>query len=132
HHDLSVLLADDRGWRGQAGRIRAEQKLRAVLIDQSRVELLYAAADRLIVITDEIDLIALAAGLDAAPSSDLVAPELVAALLTARVDIERTGLGIGKADGDGVFGEGRRDKGRRHRQGETRGSQKGKRKQPFH
>src|SRR5262249_60119514 len=107
--------------------IRSEQKLGAILIDNARVKLLHAAADRLIVIVDEIDFVALAAGLDAARGIDLVAPELVAALLTERIDIERTGLGIGKADSDGVFG-----KIRRCGRSKSCGGQKGKRKQPFH
>ena len=72
-HDLSVLLGDDRGRRGQAGRIWAEQKLRAVLVDQPRIELLHPAADRLIVVADEVHFIAFAAGFDAAGGVDLVA-----------------------------------------------------------
>ena len=126
-HDLSVLLGDDRGRRGQAGRIWAEQKLRAVLVDQPRIELLHPVADRLIVVADEVHFIAFAAGFDAAGGVDPVAPHFVAAHEPERVDIERTGLRGSKADGDGVFGEG----------GvggpcEGRGDQKGKRKQPFH
>ena len=50
-------------------------------------------------------------------------------MLPERVDIERAGLRRGEADGDGVLGQCRRDKGRR---GKGRGGQKGKRKQPFH
>src|SRR5262249_59127345 len=84
------------------------ENVRGVLIDEPRVKLLHSAAARLIVIIDEIDFIALAACLDAARGINLVAPKLVAALLTERVDIERTGLGIGKADSDGVFGKSRR------------------------
>src|SRR5262249_45900704 len=95
----------------------AKQKLCAVLIDQARVELLNTAADRLIVIADEIDLVAFAACLDAPGGVDLVPPELVAALLTERVDIERAGLRRGKPDGNRVLGKSRRGgahRGRRH------------------
>ena len=80
-HDLAVLLGDHRRRRGEARRIGAEQELRFVLVDEPRVELLHAAAHRLVVIGDEFDHVALAAGLDAARGIDLVAPEFVAALL---------------------------------------------------
>ena len=107
--------------------------MRAVLVDDPRVKLLHAAADRLIVIADEIHFIALAADLNPACGIDLVAPQLVAAHEPERVDVKRTGLRGGKADGDSVFGQSRRDKGRRRRCSKSRGGQKkGKRKQPLH
>ncbi len=81
-HDLAVLLGDDGRRRGEPGGVWAEQELRFVLNDETRVELLDAAAHGLVVIGNEFHLVAFAARLDAAGGIDLVPPQLFAALLT--------------------------------------------------
>ena len=106
-HQPAVLLGDHRRRRAQPRRVGAEQELRLVLDDQARVELLHAAALRLVVIGDEADLVALVADLQSAGLVDLVAPQLGAALLRHRIDVERPGLRQRHADRQRVFlGEG--------------------------
>ena len=104
-HDPVVLLRDDRGSCDQAGRIRAEQELRLVLYDDARVELLDAGILRLVVVGDEIDLVLLAADLDAAGGIDLVAPQLEAAHLRGRVVVELAALRGRESDGERILGE---------------------------
>src|SRR5207248_2631001 len=105
---LPILLGDDRSGGDEAGRIGAEQKLRLVLRDQARVELLYSGVLGLVIIAREIELVALTAGLDAACGIDLIAPQLDPAQLSGRIVIEPAGARNSEADLEIVLGERRR------------------------
>src|SRR5262249_15259989 len=104
-HHLAILLGDDRSGADETRRIRAEQELRLVLYDQARIQLLTPGVLRLVIVADQIDRVALGAGLDAALGVDFIAPELDAAQLRCRIIVELASPRNGEADRKSILSE---------------------------